>query len=57
MAAASSVHVSHHPLLLHRLGPLRDRATPAPVFRRLVREILKQWHVPNLRFLGIIAAP
>src|SRR5207237_10463985 len=39
MATASSVHVSHHPLLLHRLGALRDRATPSPVFRRLVREI------------------
>ena len=35
----SSVHVSQHPLLLHRLGTLRERSTPAPVFRRLVREI------------------
>jgi uracil phosphoribosyltransferase len=34
-----SIQISRHPLLLHRLGPLRDRATPAPVFRRLVREI------------------
>jgi uracil phosphoribosyltransferase len=33
------VHISQHPLLLHRVGPLRDRATPSPVFRRLVREI------------------
>src|SRR4051794_17510240 len=35
----ASVHVSQHPLLVHRLGPLRDRHTPTPVFRRLVREI------------------
>jgi uracil phosphoribosyltransferase len=35
----SSVHISQHPLLLHRLGQLRDQATPPPVFRRLVREI------------------
>jgi uracil phosphoribosyltransferase len=35
----SAVQISQHPLLLHRLGPLRDQGTPAPVFRRLVREI------------------
>lgn len=35
----ASVHVSQHPLLLHRLGQLRDRQTPPMVFRRLVREI------------------
>src|SRR5476651_2717058 len=35
----AAVHISQHPLLLHRVGPLRDRTTPAPVFRRLVREI------------------
>ena len=34
-----SLHISQHPLLVHRLGALRDRATPAPVFRRLVHEI------------------
>lgn len=33
------LHVSQHPLLLHRLGQLREQATPPPVFRRLVREI------------------
>jgi uracil phosphoribosyltransferase len=33
------LHISDHPLLLHRVGQLRDRATPTPVFRRLVREI------------------
>ncbi len=35
----SAVHLSQHPLLLHRVGQLRDRATPSPVFRRLVREL------------------
>jgi uracil phosphoribosyltransferase len=35
----SNVHISRHPLLLHRVGQLRDQATPAPLFRRLVREI------------------
>src|SRR5579862_4228676 len=35
----AAVHISQHPLLLHRLGALRERSTPAPVFRRLVREI------------------
>jgi uracil phosphoribosyltransferase len=33
------LHVSQHPLLLDRLGRLRDHATPTPLFRRLVREI------------------
>lgn len=35
----TTVQVSHHPLVLHRLGLLRDRATPPPVFRVLIREI------------------
>lgn len=35
----SGVHVSRHPLLVHRVGQLRDRNTAAPAFRRLVREI------------------
>lgn len=35
----SAVHISQHPLLLHRVGQLRDKSTPSPVFRRLVREI------------------
>jgi uracil phosphoribosyltransferase len=33
------VHLSQHPLLLSRLGPLRDRGTPPVEFRRLVREL------------------
>jgi uracil phosphoribosyltransferase len=35
----TAVHVSSHPLLLHRVGKLRDRATPSPRFRTLVHEI------------------
>ncbi len=34
-----SVHISRHPLLLHRVGLLRDVSTPPREFRRLVREI------------------
>jgi len=33
------VHVSRHPLLLHKLAQLRDQTTGPPVFRQLVREI------------------
>jgi uracil phosphoribosyltransferase len=39
MADSSAVHLCQHPLLQHRMGTLRDRATTPPVFRRLVREI------------------
>ncbi len=33
------VHVSSHPLVLTRLAELRHKDTPAPLFRRLVREL------------------
>src|SRR5262245_58098463 len=33
------VQVSRHPLVLHRLAQLRDKATPPPTFRRLVHEL------------------
>lgn len=33
------VHVSQHPLLVHRVAILRERSTPPPEFRRMVREI------------------
>ena len=33
------VHVSRHPLLLHRLALLRSRDTPPRAFRQLVREM------------------
>jgi len=34
-----TVHVSTHPLVLHKLTLLRDVATPPTVFRQLVREL------------------
>jgi uracil phosphoribosyltransferase len=39
MPMAAEVHVSCHPLLLHRLAQLRDKATGPRVFRQLVREM------------------
>lgn len=39
MAAKRNLTVSTHPLVLHRLGQLRDRTTPPPAFRRLVQEL------------------
>jgi uracil phosphoribosyltransferase len=35
------VNVSRHPLALHLLTELRDRATPPPRFRQLVRELTR----------------
>ena len=32
-------HISTHPLVLHKLTRLRDKATPSPQFRLLVQEI------------------
>src|SRR5262245_58372562 len=37
----SDVHVSRHPLLLHKLTRLRDRTTPNPEFRALVRDLTR----------------
>ena len=39
MLTKANLTISRHPLVLHRLGPLRDRATRPPEFRRLVREL------------------
>jgi len=33
------IQISRHPLVLHRLALLRDRATEPPLFRQLVREL------------------
>ena len=35
----ANVHVSRHPLVLHRLAQLRHKETDTPTFRRLVREL------------------
>lgn len=34
------VHVADHPLITHKLTVLRDVATPSPVFRQLVEELV-----------------
>jgi uracil phosphoribosyltransferase len=36
---SAAVHVSTHPLLVHKVGRLRHKDTPPPVFRELVYEI------------------
>ncbi|HXG10943.1 MAG TPA: uracil phosphoribosyltransferase [Gemmataceae bacterium] len=38
---AASVHLTRHPLVLHKLTMLRNRTTDAKVFRELVREIAR----------------
>ena len=35
----TSIHVSRHPLVAHKLTQLRDRETPPPLFRALVRDL------------------
>ncbi|MGV1034281.1 MAG: uracil phosphoribosyltransferase [Microbacteriaceae bacterium] len=34
------VHVADHPLITHKLTVLRDAATPSPIFRQLVEELM-----------------
>ena len=34
------VHIADHPLITHKLSVLRDAATPSPVFRQLVEELV-----------------
>ena len=34
------VHVANHPLITHKISVLRDVATPSPVFRQLVEELV-----------------
>ena len=34
------LHVANHPLITHKLSVLRDVATPSPVFRQLVEELV-----------------
>ena len=48
-----SVTVSEHPLVLHRLAQLRDKATPPPLFRRLVHDITQILFVEASRDLRI----
>jgi uracil phosphoribosyltransferase len=36
---STAIHISRHPLLLHRLAQLRDKNTGSRIFRQLVREM------------------
>jgi uracil phosphoribosyltransferase len=56
MLAKANLYVSQHPLMLHRLGPLRDRATAAPEFRRLVRELAQMLFFEATRDLQLASA-
>jgi uracil phosphoribosyltransferase len=53
MVAKANLFVSQHPLVLHRLGPLRDRATAAPEFRRVVRELAQMLFFEATRDLAL----
>ena len=35
----TNVHVSNHPVLLHKLSLLRKKDTTQPIYRQLLREI------------------
>jgi uracil phosphoribosyltransferase len=37
--APHNLHIVDHPLILHKLSLMRDKATPTAVFRQLLREI------------------
>ena len=39
MSLPHSIHVSSHPLVLHKLSKMRDKETSSANFRRLLREI------------------
>jgi uracil phosphoribosyltransferase len=53
MLTKANLTISQHPLVLHRLGPLRDRATRPPEFRRLVRELAQMLFVEAARDLRL----
>jgi uracil phosphoribosyltransferase len=55
MVTKANLHISQHPLVLHRLGPLRDRATPTPEFRRLVHELAQMLFFEATRDLRLVA--
>jgi uracil phosphoribosyltransferase len=49
----SKVHVSRHPLLLHRLAQLRDETTGPRVFRQLVRDVARMLFYEATYDLGL----
>jgi uracil phosphoribosyltransferase len=56
MGTKANLFISQHPLVLHRLGRLRDRNTPTAEFRRLVRELAQMLFFEATRDLGLAAA-
>jgi uracil phosphoribosyltransferase len=54
---AAPVHVSSHPLVLHRLTLLRDRRTEPKLFRELVREISQMLFYEATRDLELRPVP
>lgn len=49
----SAVHVSTHPLLVHKVGRLRHKDTPPPQFRELVYEITQVLFYEAMRDLPL----
>jgi uracil phosphoribosyltransferase len=51
------VTVSEHPLVLHKVTALRDRGTPPPVFRHLVRDLAQLLFFEAARDFALAAHP
>jgi uracil phosphoribosyltransferase len=49
----ANLYISQHPLVLHRLGPLRDRATRPPEFRRAVGDLAQMLFLEATRDLHL----
>lgn len=49
-----SAHVSRHPLVAHKLRQLRDRETPSPLFRSLVRDLTQLLILEALADVGLV---
>jgi uracil phosphoribosyltransferase len=52
----AELHVSQHPLVLHKLAVLRDRDTDAMTFRRMVRDLAQLLLVEATRDLKLLPA-
>jgi uracil phosphoribosyltransferase len=56
MVTKANLFISQHPLVQHRLGPLRDKVTRPPEFRRLVRELAQMLFFEATRDLHLAPA-
>lgn len=54
---SSILHISNHPLVLHKLATLRDRTTEPPEFRRMVRDLSQLLLVEATRELQLAPTP